>query len=127
MVDLHIQFSEESECFPQVLHMIGAIKTLYKHVIDVYLYCVPNQLLESLIDHSLENGSDVLQAEGYDFVSVDGAAIDKDRLVLIWRMHLDLIVSRVGIHEALKFMACYHVDHLVYVGQREDVFGAGHV
>jgi len=64
--------------------MIGAIKTLYKHVIDVYLYCVPNQLLESLIDHSLENGSDVLQAEGYDFVSVDGVAGGKDRLVLIW-------------------------------------------
>jgi len=47
--------------------------------------------------------------------------------VLIWLMHLDLIVSRVGIHEAEEFMTRCCVDHLVYAGWREAVFGTSPV
>ena len=40
-------------------------------------------------------------------------------------MPLDLIVSREGIHEADKFVAHCRVNHLVYVGHQEAIFGAG--
>jgi len=114
-VELHIGFSEESECFFQILHMVGAIKTLHKHV-DIHLPCVPDQLLENFINHSLESGSFVLQAEGHDFVAVDGAAGGEGRLVLVFWMHPNLIVSLVDIHEAEKFVTRCHIDHLVYAG-----------
>ena len=38
----HIELSEESECFPQVLHVVGAIETLHEHIINVYLHRIPD-------------------------------------------------------------------------------------
>ena len=113
-IELYIEISE-TESFPQILHIVGVIETLHKHV-DIHLHFVPDQLLENFINHSLESGSFVLQAEGHDFVAVDGAAGGEGRLVLVFWMHPNLIVFLVDIHEAEKFVTCCHIDHLVYAG-----------
>ena len=70
--------------------------------------------LDNLIDHPLEGGSDIFQLEGHYFVAVNRAAIGEDRLVLIWWMYLDLIVSGIGIHKAEEFITRCCVNHLVY-------------
>jgi len=44
-------------------------------------------------------------------------------IVLIFWMHLDLVVPRVGIYEAEKFMARNCIDYLVYVGQWKAILG----
>ena len=56
-----------------MLYMVQGLETLHEHVVDIYLHCVPDQLLEDLINHLLEGGSGVLQLEGHYFVAVDGA------------------------------------------------------
>ena len=45
---------------------------------------------------------------------MDGTNDGEGHIFLIWWMHLDLIVSRAGIHEDEEFMARCRVDHLVY-------------
>ena len=72
-----------------------------------------------MIDHPLESGSDVLQAERHDFEAVDGVAGGEGYLVLIWWMPLDLNVSRVGIHEVEEFVTHCRIDHLVMLGSEE--------
>ena len=96
--------------------MVGAIDTFHKHVVDIYLHYVSNQLLEDFIDHPLKSGSGVLQAKGHDFETVDDAANGEGCLVVIFWMHLDLLVSRLSIHEAEKFDVRCRVNHLVYAG-----------
>jgi len=56
---------------PQILHMVVAIETFHKHVIDIHFHRVSDQLLEDFIDYPLKSGSGVLQLEGHDFVAVD--------------------------------------------------------
>jgi len=63
--------------------MVGVIETFYNNVIDVYLHCVSDQLLENLIDHPLESSSGILQVEGHDFIAADGVAVGEGRHVLI--------------------------------------------
>jgi len=69
---------------PQILHLVGAIETLHKHVIDIRLHCIFDQLLKDFIDHLLKSGSGVLQAEGHDFAAVDSTAGGDGRLVFIF-------------------------------------------
>ena len=56
---------------------------LHEHVNNIHLHCIPDSLLEDFVDHPLESGSDILQAEGHDFVTVDGTTSDEGYLVLI--------------------------------------------
>ena len=74
----------------------------------------PGHLLEDLIDHPLEGDFGILQLEGYHSLAVDGAANGEGHLVLIWWMLLDLIIFRIGIHEAEEFTICCCVHYLVY-------------
>jgi len=48
-----------------MLSMVLALETLHAHVVDIYLHCVPDQLLEDLINLPLEGGYGVLQPEGH--------------------------------------------------------------
>jgi len=64
-----------------VLHVVGALKALHNHVVDVYLHGVFDLLFEDLIDHSLEGCSGVLQCEGFYFTAVDFSICDERRLV----------------------------------------------
>ena len=52
-----------------------------------------------VVDHPLEICSSVLQSEGHHLVAVDPLIGDERCLVFIWWMHLDLIVSWIGVHE----------------------------
>jgi len=48
-IELHVVFSEESRCFLQIMYMVQALETLHEHVVDIYLHCVPDQLLKTLL------------------------------------------------------------------------------
>jgi len=60
-------------------------------------------------------------------VTVNGTTDGEGSLVLIFWVHLDLIVPRVGIHEAEKFVVRCCVDHLVYARQWEAIIGIGFI
>ena len=73
-----------------VLHMVGALKTLHEHVVDVHLHGMFDQLL---VDHSLEGYSGVLQSGRHHLIVVNSLISDKHHLVFVWWMHIDLIIS----------------------------------
>ena len=58
-----------------------------------------------MVDHLLEGGSGVLQTECHHLVAVNPSVCDGSGLVFIWSVHLDLVVARVGVHEAEQLVA----------------------
>jgi len=50
-------------------------------------------VLEDLVDYSLEDCSGVLQSKRHHLIAVDSPIGDERRLVYVWWMLLDLIVS----------------------------------
>jgi len=74
---------EAIERLAQVLHMVGALKTLHKHVVNVYLHGVFDQLLEDLVDHSLKSSSGVFQSEWHHLITVDSSIGDERHLIFV--------------------------------------------
>jgi len=70
-----------------------------KHAFGVYLHDMQDQVLEDLVYHSLEGCSGVLQSERHHLIAVDSPIGKECHLVFVWWMHLDLIISGVGIHK----------------------------
>ena len=99
-IDPDLVLSEAIEHFAQVFYMVGPPKTLQKHVVNVYLHGMPNQVLEDLVDHSLEGCSGILHSERHHVIAIDSLIDDEHLLVFIWCMHFDLIVSDVDVHKA---------------------------
>jgi len=48
------------ERFIQVTEMVKTSDALHKHVVDVYLHGMSDQIFEHLVDHPLEGGSGIL-------------------------------------------------------------------
>jgi len=61
----HLVFSEEVECFAQVVEVVRTLDTLHKHV-DVHFHGMLDPVLEYSVGHLLEGGSDILQSGGHD-------------------------------------------------------------
>ena len=80
--------------------MVSVSKILHKHVIDICIHGVSNQLLEDLVDYFLGGSSGILQFKWHHLIIVDSPIGDKYHLIFIWWMHFDPIVSGVGIHKA---------------------------
>ena len=80
--------------------MVDTPEAHHKHIIRRILYNMPDLFLADLIDHPLKSCSGVFQSRGYHLVKVDPTIGDEHHLALVLRMHLDLVVLRVGIHEA---------------------------
>ena len=86
--------------------MFGTLKAFHKHIIDVHLHGVSDLLHKDFVDYPLKSCSGVLLPEGHHLIAIDFSVGDKRHLILIQRMHLDLIVYRICIHEIEKCMAC---------------------
>ena len=76
------------------------ILTLNEHVIDVNLYCFTDLIGEHLVDEVLVGCSRILKTEGYDFVAIQAPVCHERGMNLVRLVHLDLVLSRVCIHEA---------------------------
>ena len=71
--------------------VVRASDTLHKHVVDVFLHDMPDQVLEYSDDYPLEGGSDTLQSEGHDLVAEDSSIGGECSLVLVRQVHLHLM------------------------------------
>jgi len=70
-----------------------------QHVVDIHLHDAPNWALEDFV-YALECNPRVLESEGHHLVIVDSPISDEGRLVFVWRVHLDLVISGIDVHEA---------------------------
>ncbi|PKU85929.1 hypothetical protein MA16_Dca001760 [Dendrobium catenatum] len=98
------------EALLQVGDMLRFFKTLYQHVIEVHLHVTPNKGFENLIHEALVSCSSILEPEGHYPITVQSSVCLKYCCFLISRIHLDLIVTRVGIHETQHLMPRSGID-----------------
>lgn len=84
-----------------------------KHIINVYLYVDPDLICEHPVNQPLVSGSSVLQPKRHHIVTIQALVSYKARVLLVGRMHRDLIVPRVGIHEGHCLVPSCHVHQLV--------------
>ena len=95
-----------------MLEVICALHTFYQHIIHVHLHDVPNEILD-LIYHPLKGGPYVLEAVGHHFVAVNSPTSGESCFIFIWRVHFDLIILGIGVHEAKEFMAGHGFYYLI--------------
>ena len=50
---------------------------------------------------------------------VDSSVSGEGSIIFIWGIHLDLVLSKVGIHEVEEFVTHCRIDHLVMLGSEE--------
>ena len=81
--------------------MIGALYTFHQH----HLHGVSDQVHEDFVYHPLDGCPCVLESEGHHLVAVDSSISNEGHLVFIWRVHLDLIILGIGIHETKELIA----------------------
>jgi hypothetical protein len=74
--------------------------TFNQQVIYVYFNVSANLTLKNLVHKSLIRGSRILQSERHHLITVKSSVCDESSFFLVCFFHVDLIVSREGIHEA---------------------------
>ena len=87
-----------------MLEVIRGLYTLHQHIIDVNLHGAPDQVFKILLTIA---GMWVLRSRvrrDY-FVTVDSPTSGEGRFVFVWWVHLDLIVAKIGVHEAKELVA----------------------
>ncbi|KAI5324121.1 hypothetical protein L3X38_033194 [Prunus dulcis] len=94
------------------------------HVVHIDFHSFANLLLKDLIHEPLVGCSGVLQPKGHDLVAVGPSLDDERDLRLVILMHQDLMIARVGVHEAEQLIARSGIHELVNSRQWEVVFRA---
>ena len=69
----------------------------------------------------------IFKTEWHDLIAVEPAVGDEGSMLLIWNIHWDLVVSRVGIYKAQQGISRGHVHQLVNPRKWKAVFWAGFV
>ena len=99
-VKAHVLFAELSKDLFQVCHVLGYALRLENHVIDIDLNVSSDLMLENLVHQSLVCSAYIFKAKGHDPVAKVGIFSDECHFLLVWSMHSNLVVSRVGVQEA---------------------------
>ncbi|KAI5323668.1 hypothetical protein L3X38_032740 [Prunus dulcis] len=121
---LHAILAEQVECLGGVFDVICTLWGLDQHVIHIDFHNFANLLLEDFIHEPLVGCSGVLQPKGHDLVAVGPSLNDERSFCLVVLMHYDLVIARVGIHEAEQLITRCGIHELVNSRQWEVVFRA---
>jgi len=65
-----LNFQRRANASPKILRMVGAIETFTSMSLTYTSIVFPISSLKTSFDHPLESGSDILQAEGHDFIAM---------------------------------------------------------
>ena len=98
-IQLHAVLSEHGEGLSEVVDVVSHAHAFDHHVINVGLHISTNLVNEDLIDHPLISSSSIFQLEGHYFIAVSPSVSDEGCFLFVFWCHLDLIVTREGIHE----------------------------
>jgi len=82
-----------------MLKVICAQDTLHQHVVNIDFYCASDQILENLVNHALEGSPGIFEPERHHLTEINPPISSESSIILIWWVHLDLIVSGVGVHD----------------------------
>ena len=80
--------------------MLSNFWRFYDHIIYVHFHGSSYLFFEQIVHHTLVCGTYIFESERHYLIAVEALTGDEASLVLIRRMHHDLIVPRERIHEA---------------------------
>lgn len=80
-------------------NVILSSQRLYEHVINVNFHGFFETLGEHLIDEPLVRHSFLFDPKGYYFVAIDALIYYECSLLLVIKMHQDLVITRECIYE----------------------------
>jgi hypothetical protein len=79
--------------------MVYRLHALHQHVIHIDLHIPSNLALKHFIHKPLVCCLCVLQTEGHDLVGIQASIGDERGLLLIFKMHEDLVVAKKCVHK----------------------------
>jgi len=77
--------------------------TFFTNISSTYTWCSWSGPWRR-VNHSLESGPNILESEGHHLVAVDFSISGESCLVFFWWVHLDLIISGIGVHETKELV-----------------------
>ncbi|PKU65742.1 hypothetical protein MA16_Dca022163 [Dendrobium catenatum] len=98
------------EALLQVRDMLRPFETLYQHVINIHLHITSNKGFKNLIHETLISCSNILEPEGHHPITIQSFVCLKCCCFFVSQIHLDLVVTRVGVHEAQHLMSMGGID-----------------
>ncbi|PKU86416.1 hypothetical protein MA16_Dca025239 [Dendrobium catenatum] len=98
------------EALLQVRDMLRFFETLYQHVVHVQLHLTSNMGFENLIHEVLISCSIILELEGHHLITTLSSVCLKCCCFFISQIHLDLVVTRVDVHENQHLMSRGGID-----------------
>ena len=102
-IQLHPVLSQDSKSVGKVCDVVYSGLQLDELVVNVDLHYLTDLFLEHHIDKTLIGCSGIFEYERHDLIA-DPAVRDEGSVFLIRYMHRDLVVSRIGVHEAYQYM-----------------------
>ena len=94
-VESNFVFLEAIKCLAQVLRMVDGSMTLHEHVINEYLHRVSISSLKTLLTIRWKVAPTFFSPKRHHLIAIDSPIGDERRLVFVWWIHLNLIVSEV--------------------------------
>ncbi|PKU84765.1 hypothetical protein MA16_Dca008175 [Dendrobium catenatum] len=98
------------EALLQVGDMLRFFETLYQHVVDVHLHITSNKGFENHIHETLVSCSSILEPEWNHPITIQPFICLECCCFFVSRIHLDLVVTRVGVHETQHLMPISGID-----------------
>ena len=106
-------FSHNGEDLLQVAQVCKRLCTFHQHVVNVDLH-VPSYLLGKHLVHQMLVGRiGVLEAKWHELVAVKSAVCGEGSLLLVWSLHANLVIAKVGVHEIEEGMHSRGIYQLV--------------
>ena len=109
------------------MSVVPRLRTFYQHVVYIDFH-VPSYLaLKHFVHQPLVRCPSILQAEGHDFKAIQASIDNKRGLLLISRMHEDLVITKECVHEVEQFVPRRKIDQGINAWEGEAVFWIGFV
>ena len=109
----------------EVMSMVPQLNVFHQYVVYVDLH-VPSYLaLEYFVHKPLICCPYILLIERNDLVTIQALISDKRGLLLVFRMHEDLVVARKCIHKAEQLVPGGRVNQCIDAWEKEAVFWIG--
>ena len=92
------------------MSMVPRLRAFHRHVIYIDFHVPSDLALEHFIHKPLECCLCILQTERHDLVTIQASIGDKCNLLLVFKMHKDLVVAKECIHEVEQTIPGGRVD-----------------
>lgn len=122
-IEPHLLLPYLFEGFLQVSDVEIHLSALDKHVIHVAFHVPVDLVFKHLVDELLIGGTCIFQIKWHYFMTIQIFVGDECHFFLVFEYHLDLIVSRKGVHKVRSLFPEVASTSWLNLGNRKLSFG----